>query len=201
MKKKTNAKQRRKMGASVRRSLWSLPEKAAGTVPAAAPPLPQPVRKPEPASRQTPEEETRLFLEYISRDHRPVQKDDPPRQAAGKQKAAFPIRPLNLEDGMPLVEEALDRMNMGLQEMRVSRVRAVKLIHGYGSTGRGGKIRTAVRQELSDLKRKRLIRDWIPGEDFGPADEASRKLADQDRSITRDPDFGRMNHGITIAVL
>ena len=201
MKKKTNAKQRRETEASVRRSLWSLPEKTAGTLPAAALPPPQPVRKPEPASRQTPEEETRLFLEYISRDHRPVQKDDPPRQPAGKQKAAFPIHALNLEAGMPLVEEALDRMNMGLQEMRVSRVRAVKLIHGYGSTGRGGKICTAVRQELSDLKRKRLIRDWIPGEDFGPADAASRKLADQDRSITRDPDYGRMNHGITIAVL
>lgn len=39
---------------------------------------------------------------------------------------------------MPLVDEAVRRMHMGIQEMKVSRVKVVKLIHGYGSTGRGG---------------------------------------------------------------
>ena len=102
---------------------------------------------------------------------------------------------------MPLVEEALSRMNMGIQEMRVSRMKAVKLIHGYGSTGRGGKIRVGVRDELADMKRKRLIKDFIPGEDFGPMNAASRKLAEQDKSVTRDPDYGRMNHGITVVIL
>ncbi len=51
------------------------------------------------------------------------------------------------------------------------------------------------------MKRKRLIRDFIPGEEFGPVDAASRKLAEQDKAVTRDPDYGRMNHGITIVVL
>ena len=40
--------------------------------------------------------------------------------------------------GMPLVDEAVRRMHMGIEEMKVSRVKVVKLIHGYGSTGRGG---------------------------------------------------------------
>ena len=108
---------------------------------------------------------------------------------------------LNLEEGMPLVSDALSRLRMGIQEMRVSRAKAVKVIHGYGSTGRGGKICPAVRQELADMKRGKLIRDYITGEDFGPVDAASRKLAEQNRNITRDPDYGRMNHGITIVVL
>ena len=60
---------------------------------------------------------------------------------------------------MPLVEEALGRMRIGLQEMRVSRAKAVKLIHGYGSTGRGGKIRDAVRDELAVMKRRKIISD------------------------------------------
>ena len=102
---------------------------------------------------------------------------------------------------MPPVEEALDRMNLGLQEMRVSRVRVVKLIHGYGSTGRGGKIRGGVRNELAAMKRKGYVREFIPGEHFGPLDAASRKLAEQEKGIVRDPDYGRMNHGITIVVL
>ena len=102
---------------------------------------------------------------------------------------------------MPLVEDAVGRMNMGLQELRVSHAKAVKLIHGYGSTGRGGKICAGVRKELADMKRRKQIRDFIPGEDFGPMDEASRKLAEQMKSIPRDPDYGRMNHGITIVIL
>ena len=77
----------------------------------------------------------------------------------------------------------------------------MKLIHGYGSTGRGGKISTGVRRELADMKRKRQIRDFIPGEDFGPMDAAARMAAEQEKAITKDPDFGRMNYGITIAVL
>ena len=102
---------------------------------------------------------------------------------------------------MPLVEETVSRMKMGIQEMRVSRVKIVKLIHGYGSTGLGGKIRIGVRNELADMKRRKLIKDYIPGEDFGPVDVASRNLVEQDRNVPRDSDWGRMNHGITIVVL
>ena len=36
---------------------------------------------------------------------------------------------------------------------------------------------------------------------MGHTDAASRKLADQIPSVTRDPDYGRMNHGITIGTM
>ena len=102
---------------------------------------------------------------------------------------------------MPIVEEAIRRMSMGIQEMRVSGIRAVKLIHGYGSTGTGGKIRIGIRQELSTMKKRKLIRDFIPGENFGPFDETSRKMTERNRAIARDPDYGRSNHGITIVMI
>ena len=141
------------------------------------------------------------FLEYLDRYNGPVMKDADSRPSGKRNDTRGGIARLNLEEGMPLVEEALDRMNMGLQEMRASGIRAVKLIHGYGSTGRGGKICAGVRKELAEMKRKNYIREYIPGERFGPLDAASRKLAEQDRGIVRDPDYGRMNHGITIVVL
>ena len=198
MKKKANAKQRREADTSRKKDLWS---------PVKEVPAPEPVKvskpavkKPDPVPQKTPEEETREFLEYLERYNGPVRKDDTLQSNPRKTGGSF-LRTLNLEEGMPLVEDALDRLRMGLQEMRVSRAKAVKLIHGYGSTGRGGKICPAVRAELASMKRKRLIRDYIPGEDFGPVDAASRNLAERNREITRDPDYGRMNHGITIVVL
>ena len=166
--------------------------------PVAAPP----VRiKPDPVPEQTPEEETMEFLEYLDRYNWPVMKDADPCPSGKRNNTRGRIARLNLEEGMPLVEEALDRMNMGLQEMRVSGILMVKLIHGYGSTGRGGKICAGVRKELAEMKRKKYIREYIPGERFGSLDAAARKLAEQDREIVRDPDYGRMNHGITIVVL
>ena len=202
MKKKQNAKQRREKEDSRRKSLLT-PVKSISVqaVSKAEPQPPKPVRKPEPVPQQTPEEETKLFLEYLDRYDQPARKDDLPGQAARKQKGSSFIQTLNIKGDMPLVEEALNRLRIGLQEMRAGGVKAVRLIHGYGSTGRGGKIRPAVREELASMKRKGYIKDFIPGEDFGPMDAASRKLAEQCRDIPRDPDYGGINHGITIVIL
>ena len=201
MKNKSNAKQKREADSRKRMELWS-PKKA---VPESKPTVKVPqkpaVMKASDLPQQTPEEETREFLEYLEKYTGPVKKDDLPQQARRKANTSTAVCTLNLEDGMPLVEDAVSRMNMGLQELRVSHAKAVKLIHGYGSTGRGGKICAGVRKELADMKRRKQIRDFIPGEDFGPMDEASRKLAEQMKGIPKDPDYGRMNHGITIVIL
>jgi len=200
MKQKMNARQKRE-AEMLRRKNNLLPRNAVAVKEESAESRtlkPAPAPKTEVPSA-SPEEETREFLEYLAREHMPIVKDDSPAPRRKKQGNGIPR--LNLEDGMPLVEEAVGRMNMGIQEMRISGVKAVKLIHGYGSTGRGGKIRVGVRDELAAMKRKRLIKDFIPGEDFGPVDAASRKLAEQNKAVTRDPDYGRMNHGITVVVL
>lgn len=200
MKQKMNARQKREAEMIWRKNNL-LPRHAVVDQEQPAEPRPlKPAQRPKAeVPSVSPEEETREFLEYLAREHIQIVKDDSPAPRRKKQGGGIPR--LNLEDGMPLVEDAISRMNTGIQEMRVSRVKAVKLIHGYGSTGRGGRIRLGVRDELAAMKRKRLIKDFIPGEEFGPLDTASRKLAEQDKTVTRDPDYGRMNQGITVVVL
>jgi len=48
------------------------------------------------------------------------------------------IKVVNLEEGMPQVEEARLRMQYELQLAKKQGYTAVKLIHGYGSSGAGG---------------------------------------------------------------
>ena len=199
MKPKTNARQKREAEMLRRREAFS-PEPKPAETPAPAEPKPRRF-VPETFPDRSPEEDTQEFLAYLDRHGVPPEKAEQPGKAKRQAGGSGSMPVLNLEEGMPLVSDALSRLRMGIQEMRVSRAKAVKVIHGYGSTGRGGKIRPAVRQELADMKRGKLIRDYIIGEDFGPVDAASRKLAEQNRNITRDPDYGRMNHGITIVVL
>ncbi len=201
MKKKANAREKREQEALRRKQAFA-PEKA--SLPEAKPLNPPDAagRKAESIPAQTPEEDALEFLAYLDRHGVPADKDTAPTPAARKaNRPAGAVPSLNLEEGMPVVSEAVSRMRTGIQEMRCGNIRVIKLIHGYGSTGRGGKICPAVREELAAMKRKKYIAEYIPGEAFGPLDAASRRLAEQNPAVTRDPDYGRMNHGITIVAL
>lgn len=164
-----------------------------------------PARKPElvpvVSPVKTPEEEAREFLDYLEKEPFRPSKDDISVSAERKKIKRQTVAIVNLENGMPTVEEALTEMRLSMQSLRHSGVRFVKLIHGYGSTGRGGRICVGARKELTEMARKRLIRDFVAGEDFGPYSDTARRMADQDREITRDPDYGKCNHGITIVAL
>ena len=56
---------------------------------------------------------------------------------------------VNLEYGRPTVETALVRLNTEIANARSEQIRVVTLIHGYGSSGKGGKIRVACRKGFS----------------------------------------------------
>src|SRR5208283_5209754 len=48
------------------------------------------------------------------------------------------MKTLNIEAGMPTVEEARQILLAELKQAKQRGVAAVKIIHGYGSTGKGG---------------------------------------------------------------
>ena len=202
VKQKKTARQRREEQELLKKKAMGQP--SPGSVKAMPIKVPEPVTVPKPKDvlpHNCKEEETREFLEYLSRDELPVFKDEPLSGQRKKSAAAKGINWLYLKEGMPTVEKAIHRMNAGLKEMWASKVTVVKLIHGYGSTGKGGKIRVEIRKELGVMKRRRLIRDFIPGEDFGPLNPASRILAEKNRTITHDQDWGGMNPDVTIVIL
>ena len=59
-------------------------------------------------------------------------------------------RELNLELGWPTVDQALRRLDAELEAARKMNTPLMKLIHGYGSSGKGGRIRTASRRYLEE---------------------------------------------------
>ncbi len=187
MKQKLHAKDRREAG----KRAWGKKTGAALPTPAPAPPK---LSKEERARLEA--EETKEFLAYLENAN--VMNKDA-EDLPARKKTGMPV--INLEEGMPTVEEALAELRINLQFMRVQHVKMVKLIHGYGSTGKGGRIRIGVRKELAALKNKRMIRDFVIGEDFGPFNEACREAVAQDQTVRKDIDYGRSNHGITVVML
>ena len=102
---------------------------------------------------------------------------------------------------MPVASDAIKRVTYNIRNGKMLGASAIKFIHGYGSTGKGGRIRTETRRYLADQKRRGLIRDFIPGENFSIFDESTRKAFDLCDDLRRDSDLDRSNNGITIVIL
>lgn len=107
----------------------------------------------------------------------------------------------NIEKFMPTVYQAEILVKNNLETYRRKGVKVFKIIHGYGSTGKGGALRTGLRDYLTQLKRAKIIADFIPGENWSVFDETTRKVLDLDNSFRKDSDLGKMNAGITIIVI
>lgn len=108
---------------------------------------------------------------------------------------------VNLEQGMPTVENARIRLEQALRTARAQRFTVLKVIHGYGSSGKGGAIKRDVQRVLAGKKRTGAIRDFVPGERFSPFDADARRILDVYPQLARDRDYSRGNAGITIVLL
>ena len=110
------------------------------------------------------------------------------------------LREVNIKSDLPTVDTAIRRVTFQLNNCRTLGAGAVKLIHGYGSTGRGGRIRTEVRRYLAGQKQRGVIRDVIFGEQFSIFDEATRRAFTRCDTLRRDSDLERSNNGVTIVI-
>lgn len=76
------------------------------------------------------------------------------------------VREVNLERGFPTVDIALRDMVDQLGTVKRQGMKAVILVHGYGSSGQGGKIKIAVKGKLKESSLSGLVRESCGGEDW-----------------------------------
>jgi len=102
---------------------------------------------------------------------------------------------------MPLVREAMSRMEGELRRARMEGVALVKFVHGYGSTGKGGEIRIAVQKGLVKRLQQGEMKAVIFGEDWRISNETTWELLKKWPELKQDSDLGRENRGITVVLL
>lgn len=73
---------------------------------------------------------------------------------------------INLEYGMPTAEMAVQNMKNALATYKRQDYKAVILIHGYGSSGVGGKIKTSVLRGLGEGSMRGIVRCYAGGEQW-----------------------------------
>jgi len=120
---------------------------------------------------------------------------------AGQRPGQGYLKEVNIKADMPTASDAIRRVTYNIRNGKDWGCTAIKFIHGYGSTGRGGRIRTELRRYLEEQKRKGFIRNFIPGESFSIFDEATRQAFCECDALRRDSDLERHNNGVTIVIL
>ena len=108
------------------------------------------------------------------------------------------VAEINLEYGMPTVDMALQKMKSALTTYKGQGYKAVIVIHGYGSSGVGGSIKTAVTRCLAENSMRGIVRIHVSGEQwFNRKREAldiCKSLESYERRIAS-------NSGVTVVIL
>lgn len=108
------------------------------------------------------------------------------------------IRTFNVEAGLPTLEEARRLVIEEIKRARRDRARVLKVIHGYGSSGKGGTLCVGLRKSFGLRKKEGVIKDFIAGEDFSIFNDTVLALLEAVPGLRADPDLGATNEGVTI---
>jgi Smr domain len=111
------------------------------------------------------------------------------------------VRVINLEEGRPRVDEALGRLAALLRAAKQEGFVAMKIIHGYGSSGTGGGIKKGVLASLARRRKESDIRAYVAGENWRISNETAWEILKKCPPLKSDSDLGRGNRGITIVLL
>jgi hypothetical protein len=133
----------------------------------------------------------------ISEERPGVRLSQPRAASAGSTRFAS----CNIKQGLPTVEQAERMLCCELDRAVAAGTRVLTVVHGYGSSGRGGAIRDAARVLLRGKVACGQLRAVVPGEEFS---QGHRETCDLLRALPwlRDhQDLGRANRGITVVVL
>jgi hypothetical protein len=74
----------------------------------------------------------------------------------------------------------------------------VKIIHGYGSSGKGGAIRSAIREQTAEWQRDGKVLKVVLGENWSIFDADSQDLRQRYAFLSKDEDLDRGNAGMTL---
>ena len=111
------------------------------------------------------------------------------------------IRTYNVAAGRPTLDEARWLVIEEIKQAKREGARVLKVIHGYGSSGKGGPLCVGLRKSFGLRKKEGVIKDFIAGDDFSIFNDRVLNLLEAVPEFRGDPDLGAINEGVTIVWL
>lgn len=106
------------------------------------------------------------------------------------------LKEINLEEGKPTVADALMILKSSIGNAKSGNVGCLYIIHGYGSSGKGGAIREKARQWLNAQARNGDVKCVINGEDFDLFNVKALELKNKYKELEQL--LKVCNHGVTV---
>lgn len=110
------------------------------------------------------------------------------------------MKTFDIKSDMPTTQEASVRLANIIRTSN-GKDKVIKIIHGYGSTGVGGSIKTTVHASLRNRVRSQEIKAFIPGEAFSQPMGFDEAIRTYKNLLKADSDYNKMNDGITYIIL
>ena len=108
------------------------------------------------------------------------------------------IRTYNVEAGFPVLDEARRLVIEEIKRAKCDGVKVLKVIHGYGSSGKGGMLCIGLQKSFRLRKKEGVIKDFIAGEDFSIFNSTVLALLEAVPELGGDSDLNATNEGITV---
>ena len=106
---------------------------------------------------------------------------------------------INIKEGMPVVADAMHYLQDALGRLKRDKYNVVLIVHGYGSSGKGGAICQKARQWLKAQERSGKVKQVIFGEDMTIFNFAALALKNKCREL--ESLFRVCNNGVTVVEL
>lgn len=115
---------------------------------------------------------------------------------------AVDVIEFNIKLGNPSVDDALEILAVKIREFLELGVKAVILIHGYGSSGQGGHIKRAIHEALENNRYADRVDEYIYGENVPYGSPAYLELIKKRPGLKRYlRHFKASNAGMTVLLL
>lgn len=109
---------------------------------------------------------------------------------------------INIKQGSPYVEEALEQLTEQLRKCVELGIKAIVLIHGYGSSGEGGRIKWAIQDALESNRYADRVEEYFFGENVAYGSDSYHVLLKRRPGLKRYlKRFKEGNAGMTVLLL
>ena len=108
---------------------------------------------------------------------------------------------VNIKKDFPDSEYAIFLMEKEIEFAKKEGINVVVFVHGYGSSGNGGKIKKEVENRLLKLKKENIIKTFVAGDRWSDTSNDVKLICDVAPELSISSQVRNINSGVTIVLI
>lgn len=111
------------------------------------------------------------------------------------------VRVVNIKENMPPSDYAVFLLDCAISDSKKMGDKALIVIHGYGSHGKGGEIKRAVAEYLATAKKNKNIKTFVKGDEWGELNPDKQWICSECPELIINSQLYGFNSGVTVILL